>query len=468
MEREMTADQVLAALWRRRKLVVAVSAIAFAIGVAVLLVLPSTYQSSVVVRVASPRPTEELVPRTVGESVEQRLVTVRQELMGRPVLQKVIEEFKLYPKVLARKGMEGAIEQMRSDLQVKVEGENAFELTYQYTDPKIAAAVANRLPEVFAEQTRTSRQQQAQRATQLFSGEAEALKASLGQWESKLAQFKIAHAGELPEQLEVNMRTLERIGSELHSKSDELRAAESHRSELVFARHSIDTQAGRLESAEAGLVRDLVAARSTMTEDHPDIQRMGKELSTLRQKKDEALAQLAEERVERNRAGARVSRIEGEIEDLQKRADIYQARLDRTPRWAEELSSLQRDYDITKEKYKSVVSRKVEAELAQKLELQSANGMFNVLSPAMVAIAPSHPDRLSGLILALLAALALGALAGTFVDARDESIRDVHQIKERLPLPILAVVPILNGKAEQRRLIPTSGRTPLSGEAELN
>src|SRR5216684_1900255 len=450
MEREMTADQVLAALWRRRKLVVAVSAIAFAIGVAVLLVLPSTYQSSVVVRVASPRPTEELVPRTVGESVEQRLVTVRQELMGRPVLQKVIEEFKLYPKVLARKGMEGAIEQMRSDLQVKVEGENAFELTYQYTDPKIAAAVANRLPEVFAEQTKTSRQQQAQRATQLFSGEAEALKASLGQWESKLAQFKIAHTGELPEQLEVNMRTLERIGSELHSKSDELRAAESHRSELVFARHSIDTQAGRLESAEAGLVRDLVAARSTMTEDHPDIQRMGKELSTLRQKKDEALAQLAEERVER------------------KRADIYQARLDRTPRWAEELSSLQRDYDITKEKYKSVVSRKVEAELAQELELQSANGMFNVLSPAMVAIAPSHPDRLSGLILALLAALALGALAGTFVDARDESIRDVHQIKERLPLPILAVVPILNGKAEQRRLIPTSGRTPLSGEAELN
>jgi uncharacterized protein involved in exopolysaccharide biosynthesis len=380
----------------------------------------------------------------------------------------VIEEFNLYRKLIARKGMEGAIEQMRSDLNVKVEGENAFELTYLYTDPKIAAAVANRLPEVFAEQTKIARQQQAQRATQLFSGEAQSLKASLGQWEGKLAQFKIAHGGELPEQLEVNMRTLERIGSELHSKSDELRAAEAHRSELVFARHSIDTQAGRLESAEAGLVRDLVAARSTMTEDHPDIQRMGKELSTLRQKKNEALAQLAEERLERNRATARVSRIEGEIEDLQQRGDVYQARLDRTPRWAEELSALQRDYDITKEKYKSVVSRKVEAELAQELELQSANGMFNLLSPAMVANAPSHPDRLSGLILALLVALAVGALAGTFVDARDESIRDVRQIKERLPLPILAVVPMLNGRAEQRRLIPTSGRTPLPGEAGLN
>src|SRR5258708_12405178 len=121
MEKEMTADQVLAALWRRRKLVAAVSAIAFAIGVGVLLVLPSTYQSSVVVRVTTPRPTEELVQRTVGEPVEQRLVPVRQELMGRPVLQKVIEEFKLYPKLLPPKASEGPTHPIPTSLTSKLQ-----------------------------------------------------------------------------------------------------------------------------------------------------------------------------------------------------------------------------------------------------------------------------------------------------------------------------------------------------------
>ena len=97
MERGMTADQVLKALWRRKVLVGAIVLAVFAVGAAIVLVQPNVYEATSVVRVQPQRPGEEMVQRTVSELVEQRLLTVRQELMSRPVLQKAIEEFNLYP-----------------------------------------------------------------------------------------------------------------------------------------------------------------------------------------------------------------------------------------------------------------------------------------------------------------------------------------------------------------------------------
>ena len=94
------------------------------------------------------------------------------------------------------------------------------------------------LPQIYADQELELRMAQAARATQLFAGEMEALKQSVTEWERKIAQFKIDHLGELPEQMEVNMRGLERIATVIRAKSDELTIAEGRRSELARAHHA--------------------------------------------------------------------------------------------------------------------------------------------------------------------------------------------------------------------------------------
>src|SRR5688572_16438964 len=220
MERGMTADQVLKALWRRKVLVGAIVLGVFAVGAAIVLSQPSVYEATAVVRVQPQRPGEEMVQRTVSERIEQRLLTVRQELMARPVLQKAIQELGLYPEIVSSKGMEAAVQRMRRDLEVKVEGETAYELTYSAADPQVAANVANRLPAIFAEETLRIRKDQANRATTLFDEEVGLLRKALADWERAIAQFKVDHAGELPEQLEMNMRALERIGALLQTKSE--------------------------------------------------------------------------------------------------------------------------------------------------------------------------------------------------------------------------------------------------------
>jgi succinoglycan biosynthesis transport protein ExoP len=469
MERGMTADQVLVALWRRKALVGAIAAAVFAVGAAVVMTRPSMYEASSVVRVEPQRPTEEMVQRTVSELIEQRLLTVRQELMARPVLQKAIEEMNLYPDIVSEKGMETAVNKMRKDLTVRVEGENAFELTYLSRDPQVAAQVANRLPAIFAEETLKLRQAQASRATELFKEEMDSLAKSVTTWERRIAQFKVDHVGELPEQLEMNMRGLERVSHEMQTRSEELRAAEARRSDLARARNAADSEAGRLEAAENGLTRSLVAARTSWTEDHPEVKRLASELETMSAKRKEAEGRLTADRMERARVATLIEDVQGQMKDLQKQAEMYQKRLDNTPRWAHELSVMNRDYEIARTKYQSVVSRKVEAEIAEELEAKTSKSLFNVISPAGVPVTAAKPDRASGLMIALLIALALGVLTGVVLEMRDDSIRDGHELRERLTLPVLAVVPEVQGKTEKRVLMPSSGtRNGISSPTTLN
>jgi polysaccharide biosynthesis transport protein len=469
MERGMTADQMFAALWRRKALVGAIAVAVFIVGAAIVMTRPSVYQATAVVRVEGQRPHEEMVKNTVSELIEQRLLTVRQELVARPVLQKAIEEMNLYPEIVSEDGIDAAVDAMRKDLEIRVEGENAFELTYSSSDREMAAKVANRLPAIFAEETLKLRQAQAARATQLFEDEMATLSKSLTDWERKIAQFKVDHMGELPEQMEMNMRGLERISQQLQTKSEELRTAEARRSDLARARNAADSEAGRLEAAENALTRELVTAKTTWTADHPEIKRLSNELDGMSAKRKDAESRMYAERAERTRVAQLVTAIQAEIVDLQKQAEVYQSRLDKTPRWAHELGVLNRDYEIARAKYQSVVSRKVEAELAQDLEAKSAKSLFNVISPAGVPFSPAKPDRMGGMMVVLLVALGLGVLTGVVMEMRDDSIRDGSELKERITLPVLAVVPNMQGKAERRVLMPApASRNGISSPGSLN
>ncbi len=468
MERGMTVDQVLRALWRRRWLVLAIAGGVFAVGAAIVATLPSEYKATAVVRVEPQRPVAEMVYPTVSEEIPQRIVTIRQELLARPVLQQVIEELELYPEIVAEDGIDAAVEKMRKDLEVKVEGENAFEVTYTADDPVLAANVTNTLPRVFAQEAVKRRQTAAERAAKLFGDELEVLKTSVVDWEKRIAQFKVDHMGELPEQMETNMRALERIGFQLEERHDELRMTQMRHADMLRAHHAADSEAGRASVAVDDLNRALLAAKTTWTEDHPEVERISKELTGMQGRLRAAESKLSAERAERARMSKLSGLLEQQIESLQKKAEAYQARLDRTPQWAHELAMMDRDYLIAREKYDSVISRKIEAELSRELELRASKDLFNVISPATVPVLPAKPDRAGGLIIALLVALGVGILAGVLVDMRDESIRSVNDVRERLPVPVLAVVPDLgSGKSEKRVLLPATQR-PGTGPEAMN
>ena len=438
MERELSVSQMVKAIVRQRARVTMVGVGVMILGGAIVLSTPKSYSATAVIRVEPQRLGEEMVQRTFNDAVEQRLLAIRQELFARPVLKKAISEFSLYPKLVRDKGVEAAVEAMRKSLTVRVEGESTFEITYEAETAAWAAQVANRLPQLYAEEALRIRGEQAALATRLFEEELSRLKTFVSKQEATIAAFKVQHMGELPEQLESNMRALERVTGLIGTRSDQLRVAEARRSELWRSRYAADTEAGRLKAAEDELNRALLSAEVTWTEEHPERQRLGNELSSVTERRKTAEQQMVTEKREREHATAIVEELKTELAGLEKSARSYQDRLDRTPQWAHELGILHRDYDIARTKYQSLISRQVEAQLAQEFEARGAGSLFKVVSTAAVPLSPSKPDRAGGLFLSLLVALGMALLTGVLLDLRDDSIRAPEEMSG---VPVLAVVP---------------------------
>ncbi len=439
MEGAMTAQEMLKGLWRRRKLVLSVFALVFAVGVAVVGLTPSQWRATSVVRIQPQRPSVELVLANNTVPAEERMKTVRQELFARPLLETLVGEMSLFPEDRQKKGMAAAVEETRAMLDVKVEGETAFELTVSGPEPEVVAAIANRLPQLYAEQALAERAEQAQRAAALFDEEIARLGKLVEEQEKRVADFKLAHLGELPEQLEPNMRALERLTAAQTARIEARRELLRRAAELIQARADLGTELGQMRRRELELATNLVTARSQWTEDHPEVERLKREIASARAKR-EAAEQRLEDPSGEGYLRSQVASLDAEIASLEQQAQQYRQRIDNTARWAQQLSELTRDYEATKAKLQSLQSRKVEAEVSRELEAKARAGLFRVLSAADVPASPFKPNRATGILVALLLALGAGALAGIFLELQDDSVRRLEQARA-LSLPVLALVP---------------------------
>ena len=173
MDRGLTADDVARALFRRPWVVASVTGLVLVVGTAYVMSRPRVWKATSVVAIEPQQTDAQLVQRTVGD-VEPRLTSLRQAMLGGPVLGRVVDQLKLSPEVVARKGKEAVIEQLREDIDVKPTW-NAFEVTVSANDPKKAADIANLVPAVFAQLTNETRASQAADATRVFDAQVKEL-----------------------------------------------------------------------------------------------------------------------------------------------------------------------------------------------------------------------------------------------------------------------------------------------------
>ena len=90
---------------------------------------------------------------------------------------------------------------------------DAFTLSYDNRAPEKAQKGATWLVDAFLAEHRRQRQGRASNAAQFYAKEAERIRTHVAGLESKLAEFKRANAGQLPELTEVNMSMMDRAES---------------------------------------------------------------------------------------------------------------------------------------------------------------------------------------------------------------------------------------------------------------
>lgn len=425
---------------RRRRLPV-VATMAGVLGIAAITIwqLEPGYKASAVIRVAEAQPAKEYVAPTVAEQIGDRLKSLRLSVMSRPVVAEAAKELDLY-KHWPRKSQEEVVDEMKSRMDVKVEGDDTFLLTYTDSTPERARAVVNKVSEVFMKRQIEQRQKMASATTQALRTEVDALKPQMDAAEKKIREFKLAHYGTLPEQQEGNLRTLDQTTMQLNIASTNLDMDQERRRALLASAMST------LRHHEETLAAELYEARTKYTPDHPEVKRIASEYENVKKAR---IADEADLRGKTRKNNPELTALEGEIArskaiiaGLRQRESEVRARVEGTAKTGQELALLTADYDSLRGKYNSAYTRMRDAELAEGLEKGLASVRYDLVEGASLPAHATAPNRPLLAVGAIILALALGLGIGFALDMQDTSIRDPEQLRAvAQSTPILACIP---------------------------
>src|SRR5581483_5767 len=167
----------------RRKWLVA-SAVALCLGAAWLycMVSPKLYRSETLILVEEQKIPESYVQGVVEHNLEQRLFVIQKEILSRPLLTEIVNEFQLYPAEIKKDGIDSAVNQLANAIRVELLANpprgssmraalDAFTISVIHEDPGTAMLVASRIASKFIEQNVKSREEIAEGTSQFLDSE---------------------------------------------------------------------------------------------------------------------------------------------------------------------------------------------------------------------------------------------------------------------------------------------------------
>jgi polysaccharide chain length determinant protein (PEP-CTERM system associated) len=471
------------AVWSRRKwLAILTFAAPFSVAASLVIALPDTYQSTATVLVDRQQVPERFVQPTVTSALETRLHTISQEILSRSRLEALITRFGLYPDLSKRVSAEEVIERMRGDIKLELkaveargqrEATVAFAIKYLGSNPQTVAQVTNTLASFYIEENLKVRERQAAGTAEFLKVQLEETKKRLDEQERQVGEFKRRYLGELPQQMETNLASLERFHIQLRLNSDNQTRATERRAALA----SQLAEADSLRAAGAGalgggpedpqtrlgrLKQELTQLRVQFSERYPDVVFLKGEIATLQQQLAEAKADSKpptpepatpytlrlKEALSEVEAEGKI--LKGEEQHLRGAIAAYQARVDNVPRREQEFKEFSRDYESTRELYHSLLKRYGEAQIAESMEQRQKGEQFRILDPA---VPPREPvaRRARLFLTGLMLSFGLAAGAVVLAEQLDTSFHTVDELRRFTTVPVLASIPLITTVADTSR-----------------
>jgi polysaccharide chain length determinant protein (PEP-CTERM system associated) len=489
-EQAFSIKDVFAIFRRRARMIVAISGGTFLASVFIAAVLRDQYTVAATLLVEPQSISRKLVESGQEEAdVMNRLHLMTMQILSRARLSKVIDDLKLYVDESETRTREQVIDMMRGRIRVDpvlpeiADPElrrrmqidvNTFRLYFRHDQPGVAAAVANRLANDFIDEHIKERVQSSGDTADFVESELQRLAGRLRELESQIAGVKAQNAGSLPEDVVSNQRQVERAFDQLTLASQRLAEAQSDQAfytQQAAAARDIDVGTGTQGNLVLSPTQRLQALENHLgelrsrgfTDRHPDVIAGLAEMEQVRariargdeeESEDKPAASASEQnaRNEAQRASLRSEAAQREVARLQQEMDAAQQRLANTPRVAEQLDALEREYTQLGASFNDFSAKRLDAAVAANMERRQKGEQFRVLEPAYAPPAPTSPNR--PLILALGAMLGIGVGFGLalLLDAADSSYRTPRQVQGALRIPVLTAIPSILLDADRLRM----------------
>ena len=481
---------------------------------AALLVIPKHYTSTATLLVVQQQvPQRYVVPNSTTD-VTSALQAMKQEILSRTQLLRMIDDFGLYPKQRKRFAPEQLVSLMLDNIDIVPINENpqhdkdfdAFRISFTTESALLAQQVTNTLTSLFINEYLRTGAEQSTNTTNFLHQQVEEKGKELQAQEERLKDFKLRFVGELPEQQQGNLGILTGLQGQLNNTTTSLNRAQQQRALLqaqldatprrrMVADPSIGIPVSSpgspntghlvtpLEAAQNELVR-LQSARSALlskgyTSQHPDMRTNQRDIARVEdtiKRLQAAAAPTEKPKTPPSVANAKPpvldpgddpayvqlkSSLEAtrlEIENLtsdEKRlkAEItqYENRINQTPVREQQQASIVRDTEVLRQQYAELQKKEQESQLATNLEKQQGGQQFRLIDPASLPTVPSSPKRVQLSLGGVAGGLALGLVLAVLMEMRDTSFHTEKDLAKHLGPPFVLGIPLLPTRKEERR-----------------
>jgi polysaccharide chain length determinant protein (PEP-CTERM system associated) len=466
-EHEMSPNDYMAVLKRRKWSLVLPAALVLLISVAVALILPPVYKSVSTILIEEQEIPANFVTSTVTSYAEQRLQSIHQRIMSTSRLLEIITRLDLYKDLRQKATTEEVIDKMREDISLDYISAEvvdrktgrpatatiAFTLSYESKEsPATVQKVANILASLFLEENLQVRERQAMEATTFLGDERKKVKKSLDEIEQIIAQFKQEHINELPEVLQVNLQSRHNVQASKERLSEQLRSLKEREGGLMSDLANLSPQmemedVKRLESLKLELNR----LESRFTDQYPDVIKTKEEIAKLTTKigtNEETNAGDLPDNPAYINLSSQLSSVQAEIksvkrqyDDLEKNENNLNKWIDATPRVEETYNALLSERRNKQMKFDDLSQKLMEANVAYGLEKDQKGERFTLIDPARLPEKPDKPNRLAILLIGIVLGMGTGVAWAALREFSDQSVRQAEILVSETSFPVLASIP---------------------------
>lgn len=456
-------------MWRYRWAALLAAWAVALIGWMYVMSMPDQYNAKAVIYIDTSSIMKPLLKGLAPETDSRGEINVMSRvLLSRDNLLTVIRETDMDLKIDNSTQREKLVEHLASTIVLKGGSEkkweaedNIYEISYQATSANLAYQVVSKLLNTMIEDTLKSTRTDTIAVQRFLDTQIVEHEQRLTLAEQQLAEFKKANVGYMPDEKGSYYTRLQRAKDAVESTRSALRLAERRHIELSKQlkgeKPLLDPES--YESSTAIKIYQYQDKLETLlnqyTEQHPDVQALRSAIADLEAKKDidsntvstggqgnanEFNPVYQDMRSELSKASVEVETLKIQLAEHERQVKKLAESIDVIPEVEAQLSKLNRDYEVTRERYLDLVERKESAKLAQSANQSASDITFRIIEPPIAPNQASGPNRILLMTGVLFAALAAG-LGWSFLRYQlQPTFITLQQVTRGTGLPVLGSV----------------------------
>lgn len=461
-------------LMRYKKLAIIISLVFCATAWSFIFFMKDKFESQAKVHIDTATMIRPLMKGMVIEPDISSMIRIIQQLMfTRPNLQKIIELSLLNPsrEVVSNE----MIDSLKKEIVIKSSGDrDIFDISYSANDPEVAKSVVQAVLTVFSDQTQGKamadvsdahnfieqqirdyeiRLQDAEKAKEEFTrNNLDVLAESNQLGEVKIARDELDEATVLLEQAQAKRNVLEAQLKEVQESADTNWGVSSISQDI---------------SAEEARIQALKDRKTNLllkyTDRHPEIIGIDQLIADLQKQSEDnkrkstasnatgtgteiiAVEKLANPYVQTlksayDAAEAEVAADQSLVDSLNEKAIKLEAGLKDKLTLQTEMKNLNRDYDTLSRQYASLLERREQAYITERVDDQTSRLKFKVADPPTRATKPTYPNRVLLYSAVLIVGIGIGFAAALGIYLIRPVYMSHRQVRMHTGLPTLGSI----------------------------